>query len=53
VKINRILGGLLLVVAIVVLVGQFVDLGGYWWDLDYLTIVVCGISGVMLLRKSE
>lgn len=50
VKKNQILGGLLLVVAIIVLTGQFVDLGGDWWDVDYLTIVVCGVSGAMLLR---
>ena len=51
-KKNQILGGLLLVVAIIVLAGQFVDLGGDWWDVDYLTIVVCGVSGAMLLRDS-
>ncbi len=51
-KQNRILGGLLLVVAIIVLAGQFVDLGSDWWDVDYLTIAVCGISGAMLLRDS-
>ena len=51
---NRIMGSLLLIVAIIVLAGQFVDLGGYWWDVDYLTIAVCGVSGAMLLmRKAD
>lgn len=49
---NKLMGGLLLVVALVVLVGQFVDLHGYWWDVDYLTIAICGIAGVILLRQS-
>ena len=48
---NRILGGLLLVVTAIVLAGQFVSLGGDWWDVDYLTIAVCGIAGVMLLMR--
>ena len=48
-KKNQIMGGLLLIVAVIVLTGQFVDFGGGWWDVDYLTIVVCGISGAALL----
>ncbi len=51
-KKNQILGGLLLVVAIIVLTGQFVDFGGGWWDVDYLTILVTGVSGAMLLAGS-
>ena len=51
-KKNQILGGLLLVVAAIVLTGQFVDFGGSWWDVDYLTIAVCGVSGAMLLAGS-
>lgn len=48
---NSVLGALLLLVAILVLIGQFVDLHGYWWDVDYLTILVCGIGGLVLLRR--
>ena len=51
-KKNQILGGLLLVVAAIVLTGQFVDFGGSWWDVDYLTIAVCGVGGAMLLAGS-
>ena len=50
---NKILGGLLVVVAIIVLTGQFIPMGGDWWEVDYLTIAVCGVSGAMLLMRGS
>jgi len=47
---NKLLGVLLLLVAIAFTVGLVIDVTSYWFDLDYVTIAICGVSGLILLK---
>ncbi|MFC1589865.1 hypothetical protein ACFL42_00070 [Candidatus Omnitrophota bacterium] len=50
-KKNKVIGVVLLVLAAAVIVGLFVDKTKLWYALDYITIVVCAISGLLLLKE--
>ena len=47
---NKVIGTLLLLLALAVIAGLVIDEAYYWFPLDYVTIAVCGISGGILLR---
>ena len=48
---NKLLGVLLLLVAIAFAVGLVIEDTPYWFALDYVTIAICGVSGYILLKK--
>lgn len=53
---NKILGRLLILIAVIVIAGFISGVVGYplgvWWELiDLLVVLVCGIGGAMLVRE--
>lgn len=50
---NKIIGWIFIVLAIVVVAALFVNNRDLWIGIDVLTITVCLISGVMLIRGGK
>lgn len=50
---NKLLGVLLLLVAAGVVAGLVMDITWYWFDLDYVTIVVNVVAGLYLLTRKS
>jgi hypothetical protein len=47
---NKCLGSLLIALALLVLLGMFVEFGKWWLVVDILVIIVCGAGGAKLLN---
>ena len=52
-KTNKIIGSILIVLAILVVIGLVLKNLNFWYVVDTLMIVVCATSGVILLRQGE
>ena len=51
-KANKIMGAALIILALAIVTGLVIDVSKYWYALDYVTILVCGISGLILLLRN-
>jgi len=49
--ISKCLGSLLITLALLVLLGMFMEFGKFWLVVDILVIIVCGIGGMLLLTQ--
>ncbi|MDD4178650.1 MAG: hypothetical protein PHH14_01185 [Candidatus Margulisbacteria bacterium] len=50
---NKLLGSLLLALALAVLAGFLVKHWLYWEIVDVLVIIICGAAGIYLIRKTR
>ena len=48
---NKVIGLLLLILAVFTIVGMVKANDAYWSIYNYVTIVVCGVSGMILLKQ--
>jgi len=50
-KMNKIIGVLLLVLALAAVVGMVLNSDAYWNVYNCVTILICGLSGILLLKQ--
>ncbi|MFA7677482.1 MAG: hypothetical protein WCY34_04865 [Candidatus Omnitrophota bacterium] len=50
-KKNKAIGIALIVLALLVVTGLVIEKAKYWFPLDCVTIAVCAVSGILLIRE--
>jgi len=50
-KMNKVIGLLLLVLAISTIIGMVIENAAYWLTYNYLTIALSAIGGIVLLKQ--
>jgi 1,4-dihydroxy-2-naphthoate octaprenyltransferase len=52
-KKNQVIATLMFILVIGFILGLVLEIHKYWFILDFLVIIICGISGIMLLIEKK